>query len=538
MKFQNPKTGELYEMDQPDDNSRDEAIKQGYIPIVSVRNPKTKEVYHIDDRNIGDAIKQGYEYDTGAISPSKSKERGTVDAVVRSVANGATLGHADELVGVVGGGIDAITSDKSLIDAYRDNRDFARKGDADAQDQHPGISLAGNIAGSVLTGGAVTGGLAKAGAAGMKGVLAGGAIDALGQSDADLTKGEIGKASMDVAGGTLLAGGIGLVGKGLGKTVDTLADQNALRASASQHAVDALKPILSQQEILNNKGLAKELGGELLDEDIIKFGRSVKNMQPDLERVLKDKGQAIGALRKEAQDAGNMIDLSDLKPKGEDLVTKATNGIGSDVAQANAYRNNVQRLGKIPERSVEDTQDIIHRINETLNFNKALNKITPAEQASMELRKDLVGKVDEAVGKLGEDKAAMYDKLKKQFRLFKEGDQILDKSVARQERNRAFSLTDYIAGGSAMASGSGMEGLKGMAMAGANKVLRERGSASAAAILNGLAKDKFYLNSMGKFGKVIADAARKGNSSLLATHTILMRDPEYKALIEQNDDNK
>lgn len=530
MKLKNPKTGELLDI-QDEEGAREGAIAKGYIPVVAVRNPKTKEVHHIDDREIGEAIKKGYEYDAGAVGEVKPKEHGIVDTLMRGVAQGATLGFADELAGAVGGGIDALTSDKTFTEGYRESRDAARKGDAEAQDQNSKTYLAGNLLGGLATGGAVTGGLAKAGATGLKGVVAGGAIDALGQSDADLTKGEVGDAAMDVAGGAALAGGMGLVGKGLGKVVDSLADQQGIRDAAAEHAVKSLNPILSQQEVLNNRGLSKELGRELLDQKVVGFGDDVKAMQPKLEELLGKKGKAIGALRKEAQDAGHTIDLTDLKTKSEGMLADAANGLDTDRALANVYRNNVKSLGQVPERSVEDTQDIIHRINNTLNFNKATNKITPAEEARMALRKDLVGKVDEAVGKLGDDKAVMYDKLKKQFGLFKEGDKILDKSVARAERNRGLSLTDYITGASALSGGDGMAAA---ALAMANKIARERGNASMAVALNKLGNSQ-SLNKLGKFAKPLTDALQRGEAAVAATHAILMRDPEYKAIIEQQD---
>lgn len=162
------------------------------------------------------------------------------------LGRGATMDFGDELAGAsgamlahvlpesLGGGTDG----KSWRELYREYRDFARKqNDKGARDQPlaTGVgTLAGGIATSYLGGAAAAelGGTAKllsvlgkaAPAVGAIGEGATyGALSGLGGSDADLTKGEFGKAASDTGHGALTGAEFGLGGHIVGATLPYLA---------------------------------------------------------------------------------------------------------------------------------------------------------------------------------------------------------------------------------------------------------------------------------------------------------------------------
>lgn len=144
-------------------------------------------------------------------APSKT------ESFLRGAAQGATLGLADEGVGVLQGGWRALTSDQSFGDAYREARDESRTANKAAEDANGGSYLLGNLAGGVAT--AFVPGLNVAKAAGAGGAIlrgaATGALAGFGSSDADVTQGEIGKAALDTALGGGLGGVVGGVSHGV-----------------------------------------------------------------------------------------------------------------------------------------------------------------------------------------------------------------------------------------------------------------------------------------------------------------------------------
>lgn len=157
---------------------------------------------------------------------------GKPESLGRGAAQGATMGFGDEIQGAVqAAGMKALPdwlggSDdpRSLADLYREQRDVARKENADASAANPKTYLAGELAGGAAPAIATAGGAAAPKAAGIGQRLlraAGtgakwGAVTGLGDSRADLTKGDIGGAASDTAQGAALGAGVsaGLTGAG------------------------------------------------------------------------------------------------------------------------------------------------------------------------------------------------------------------------------------------------------------------------------------------------------------------------------------
>ncbi len=305
------------------------------------------------------------------------------------------------------------------------------------------------------------------------------------------------------------------------------------KSIAEDRAVKSLGPTLAQQQVLNNKGAARDLGREMLDEGVVKFGSSVEGMAPRLEELLAQKGQRIGDIRAAADDAGAQIDFSRLANKGDAKV--AFSGATNDTTQAAAreYADNAANYATVPQRPISQTQQEIAELNNQIPFAKEFADLTPKQQAYKELRSDLVGQVDDQVRQRVPGAADEYQRLKEQFGLLKEGDKILDKSVARQQRNADIGLRDLLLGNAATKAGGGA---KGVAAAVASKLARERGNAAVAATANRMSQ---MLGAdpggLGKFAKPLMDAAKRGNTALMTTHALLMQDPEYAQLVGAED---
>lgn len=322
----------------------------------------------------------------------------------------------------------------------------------------------------------------------------------------------------------------GLVTGGFAGAIEALVPQaKGLRKTANERAVKSLDPMLSQQVQLNRKGVADQVGQELLDEGVVKFGSNVEEMAPRIKGLLEKWGKGIGAIRDEATQAGAKVDLSDLAPKAEQLAEAAASsnkGAGQFAAE---YGDNVQRYLTKPQRSVNEIQQEILSLNDRVPFQKEFADFTPDQRAFKELRGDLVGKMDESIKGAAPDKFDQYKGLKEKFSLFKDADSIAERSVARQLRNQDFGLKD------AMLLSTG--GPEGVVMAGANKLLRERGNAAGAVMADRAARllEKAP-QKLGKFGPAIEKALSEGNKSLGITHYLLYRnDPEYRKIIDETE---
>jgi len=165
-------------------------------------------------------------------TPTQAPEKKTnmVEAGLLGAGSAASFGLGDELAGLAGAITDPLIygneENKSFGDRYRESRDYARKLNDTAYEEHP-VSygtgyVAGSIGGAKIAAKAITpvankvikSGVGKFGAnmpaiqnylnkvnAGVAATE--GALQAAGSSEADLTKGEVGKFASDVAGGTV-----------------------------------------------------------------------------------------------------------------------------------------------------------------------------------------------------------------------------------------------------------------------------------------------------------------------------------------------
>lgn len=469
------------------------------------------------------------------------EEISKLETLGRSFAGGFTGGLNRKLTAGAGSIKDVLLREdldlKDLPEVYQSWKDVLKRRDDKANEANPKTAIAGKLTGNVAMGFVPGLSLSKGAQAGEiigKAALGGG-IAGFGESE--------GKDMGDVAKDTLAGAGVGAVfgkiGAELGEVGQSLGDK--VRDFAEERAVKALGPILSQQELLASKGVAKELGGELLDEGVTKFGSSVKGMLPRVEKLLSEKGSEIGKIRDSADDviraAGpdgvGPIDFGRLSKMGsaKEAFSDATNEATQRAARA--YSRNADSLAKVPQRTINEAQGEVQALSEQIPFNKAYAERSPTQQALTDLRRDIVGQIDDKVRQVSPEDADRLTALKKQFGLFKDAEGVLDKAVAKKAVHRDLSLTDYLAALQGGDSRSVEGGLKKAALAVGNKLARERGNSALAATANKVSQ---LLQSnpevLGKFAAPLTAAAQRSNTAVMATHAILMQDPEYRKLVD------
>jgi hypothetical protein len=362
-------------------------------------------------------------------------------------------------------------------------------------------------------------------------------VDAgLSAADAATRANELKDAFSDAVKAGGLSAGLNVIGKaisGTGKVV------GGLDEFAERRAVKSLDPILSQQERLADKGTVNKLGREMLDGDIVKFGSSTDEIADNLEGVLNRDGKRIGEIRAAAEAAGGEVDLSRLAKKGDAMVgfTQASNPAAQEVAER--YAETASSLAKVPKRTLSQNQEEIADLSSRVNFKRPSDAIPVAQQeAFRKVRGDLVDLNTDQIRQVTPENVDEYKGLLDRFSLFKDGDEIAQKAVARGAKNSDLGLR-----GSVLASRAGKEGgvegtLKSAAVAMLEKLAKERGNSALAVGADKAAKmlSATGAYALGGYAKVLTDAANKGSSNFMMTHTMLMKsDPKYKALIEQEE---
>lgn len=140
------------------------------------------------------------------------EDPGVLESAGRGALQGVSLGFGDEIYGGGKALFDALNEGdlSDLEGRYRSERDAVRKANAAAEEANPTAYTGGNIAGSVATSFVPGLNIAKAATLGGRVALGAGlgAAAGLGNSDADVTQGEVGQAALDTAKGAALGGGL------------------------------------------------------------------------------------------------------------------------------------------------------------------------------------------------------------------------------------------------------------------------------------------------------------------------------------------
>lgn len=288
--FQNPKTGEVYEL--PDEENAQKAIQKGYIPL-NVRHPKTGEIFALPNANeVSAAIKKGYLPAVSLPKPPAAKDVATTWQDASTVFD-PTLGFKDEIWGVVGALTDPGNVGGDFSDRYQKYRDAQRKAVTQAKTTSPKAAAVAEFAGAIPS-------MAIPGAAGAKAAKAGidvfkpvassaliaGTTEAAGRSEAT-TAGEY---AADIATGAATS----LVLPGAVKGIQ-LGAKGAQVLSAAEKAVPSLlrsAGILNRGEAL--RGAAGNIIESLGDSAALRQSLSVSDKATDVEikaKIFKELSQ-------------------------------------------------------------------------------------------------------------------------------------------------------------------------------------------------------------------------------------------------------
>jgi len=445
-----------------------------------------------------------------AMAPHPVQEAETIKDTLAGLQRGIPGSEAAKKLGAAAdAGLDQLRgSDKTFGQDYDKWRTVQQDMVAKAAAAHPAQFKGGQMLGGLMA--------PNAGILGNAALAAGDMA-----SRQDNLKDAVKQAAID--GGSVAAMG------GLGALLGKLG--SGISGAAEKRAVKSLDPTLNQQKLLVSKGDVNDLGRDLLDSGVVRFGSSVEGMAPRLEDMLSKKGQQIGDIRNLADARGAGVDMQRFADKS--LIKQGTAEASNEAAQkaADAYARNANSLAKIPMRSVGGAQQEAQSLAQQVPFGKKLADMTPEQQAYRELRGDIAGAADQQVAQHVPESAADYDKIKRQFGLFKDADEMMDRSVARSQRNGDIGLRDLLVGN--LAKGKGPEGtLKGVAGAIVSKLARQRGNSALAVTADKLGQVlQGNPEAFGKFAAPLLAAAKRGNKSLMATHLMLLKDPEYAALV-------
>jgi len=253
------------------------AQAKGYKQFFDVTKNGT-DTFTIDAQEFGKAQAKGY--DTVDVFKAKNAqpEMTKGQSLRRGIAQGGTLGFADEITGAA----QSLLGDKTYDQARNESRDFDRAADAQNPMSYLGGNVAGGLATAIIPGAQAIGSIRKMGAIGAGFGAAGG----LGSSESET----IGGQALDTAQGAALGGVFGAA------------------IPAGIQGIKAIPGIggRAKQTIQTAMSGAKEASRKV---DPLGFGLPVIDGIPKMTSGVK------GALNAIKQRAANAAELKDLKGK-------------------------------------------------------------------------------------------------------------------------------------------------------------------------------------------------------------------------------
>lgn len=284
--------------------------------------------------------------------PSSQEDPGMVESALRGVEQGATLGFGDELNGGLETLLNRATGSPSsqglnILDEYRKNRDESRQNFEAAEKANPYTSGIANFAGGLLPALVTAGGsVPEQGLASLAKMGAGyGALSGLGNSKADITKGEINQAGSDAflggAIGSITAPIVGQLGdkvlKPIGRGLSNLVDIGPV-----SNAIESFKQGAVNGRVLFNKKGENALGTEITG--------AVNNLTNDVKDKLSEAGQAK---LKNILTPGEDVDLTNWAQHADDMMDNLQQNAGADVR----VEKDIARVREIINRHLGGVED-------------------------------------------------------------------------------------------------------------------------------------------------------------------------------------
>lgn len=389
----------------------------------------------------------------------KAAPASQMESLGRGALQGATAGFADEASASLGAAMQKATTHEpeSYAEVRRRYLESDREANRVAQESNPKTYLAGQVGGGVgataLAAPLLPAKAAGAAAATLKGAAASGAaygaLYGLGESEADLTKGEVGQAAADTAIGGAGGGAFGAAGHGLAKGLSAAGSwlKKVGRARLFKGAVGQNKRAFTQ---INGKDLF-EKSTEYLDEMGIGLGDTTESIAEKLSKRSADIDAARAALVQHLDDAGPAaISPVDVAIRIEKEVAEPLKKLAANQAeyrQAMEAVDDIVGLGR--ELSFSEAAAQRRAVQEKINYD-VVNKLNASAEVKRKIAKIWNEVIDEnaepILKKLGEEGDA-YRELRHEYALVSELLGHAESRVAGNAANRVISPSDYGAGG-------------------------------------------------------------------------------------------
>lgn len=484
-------------------------------------------------------------------------ETSQLESGLRGLAQGVSLGFADELAGGAEALGELAMGGKSLSkfpDIYKQKRDESRALYEEAKAANPKTYMGSEIGGGIAT--AFVPGLGALNAA--KGAQIGtvigkgalqGAVTGLGGSSADDVK--------EMAADTAMGGTLGAVGGGIGYNLgklasgvsETLADSKVgqyliqkyknLSGSAA-NKLDEIAEVQGARALGLERGTQKKLGQDAtravgrqaLDENLLSIGANTEDLiarnNALKEAAMGARSAAYGQIDKAGTSQFNPLDVAlrvekkvigDMNPQYEDtkqLLKKLQPDIDNILSRG---ADNI---------SMEEAQKLVQSLGKKAKFD-----MTRSSEAN-EMAKDVYQTVRQAINEAaGSEKVGIpgiketIEGANRKYSVAKDADKLLQNKQARELGNKTFGLTDNIVAGGAVAASNP---ILAVPLVAAKKISEKYGNQTAAITADKLAD--FVRQSpemLGKYGPVLEKAVQRGGTSVAVTHHLLQqKDPEYR----------
>jgi hypothetical protein len=343
-------------------------------------------------------------------------------------------------------------------------------------------------------------------AAGLEGgilnLLLGAGLAAGGGAVADKFGGMLGKAATKAEGA---------VGGGLSSKLSGLAEEQAAKGllpSASLNAAELQKLGRTAEE---QSARMRRIGRTVLDEGVVTPMAGKADMATKLTAKVKEVGEELGSIRTylekavvrpEAETIMRRIQEEVTLPLGQKAFSWADRSAIAPFIQELAGKTGVSaelaadggvKLGAVtkPFQSFSELHDLRRALDGKLDSMRVWERTNGAAPGHAELKAirgiledEFERAAEAATTELGGDLAGKYASAKAKFADLKTAEKWVTKAAAREAQNRAFSLTDTIMAGGAIASGHPL----GVLAPVGNKLLRTYGNQAAAYTLDRVAK--------------------------------------------------
>lgn len=466
-----------------------------------------------------------------AVKPEVSK----TESGLRGAAQGLSFGFADEATGAAEAALDWLKNDpQGFMDNYRKHRDESRANYKSAEEANPKTYMAGQVAGAIAPA-LATGGLSGAGTAATlggrmaAGALAGaaqGAAQGLGSSEADLTHGDVAGAARDTA-----------IGAGLGGTIGGFAPAVSAGISKGAQAVGNKLDDIAENLAVKSTGatgaqaskFAPDTGRELLDRGIVKFGRSAEGVSKAAQEAMDQAGSHM-------DEVLSTLDQKGVKASADNVVAELRNKI-SQLSKDPSQASVVRKLEGIVDDIIETGQsNVLPSEAEATKrgFNKmAGNWLDPEKGAAGKTAYGAYKNEVERVAQQADPALAQkFLDAKKTYGILSPVQEAAEKRAMQQAQAPIFDIGDVV--------GAGAAGPKGIALNQAKKFVGGRMASMGAKGADWLSQAVQSTPQMfGKYAQPLQEAAKRGGTSLAATHYVLQQtNPEYREMIKQNMENQ